>query len=200
LQEYCGLLSRKYELDVRQYVIYIGAKEPRMPLFLKSKKWFFSFDIIDFRTLDYRRFLDCSTAEETILAILANFAGESPETVAQEIVSRLYSLSTSEFGKYAKQLEILAKLRNLQQTIIKTLENMALQYDLETDIRFLQGKEKGKVEGKIEGKGERNREVACKAILLGYTDEAIAALTGLSIEQIQALREEPQAPLANNGY
>jgi hypothetical protein len=90
----------------------------------------------------------------------------------------------------------LAKLRNLQQTIIETLENMALQYDLETDIRFLQGKEKGKVEGK----GERNREVACKAILLGYTDEAIAALTGLSIEQIQALREEPQAPLANNGY
>jgi hypothetical protein len=161
-----------------------------MPLSLKGKKWFFSFDIIDFRTLDYRRFLDCSTAEEAIGAILANFAGESPETVAKEIVSRLYALSTSEFEKYAKQLEILAKLRNLQPIIAKTLETMGLQYDLKTDLRFLQGKELGLQEGEQKAA----LAIARNAIANGADDQFIATITGLSLERVQALRREFQNP------
>jgi len=37
-------------------------------------------------------------------------------------------------------LEVLSKLRNLQDLFIKKAKKMPITYDLETDIRFLQGR------------------------------------------------------------
>jgi flagellar biosynthesis/type III secretory pathway protein FliH len=119
-------------------------------------------------------------------------------------------------------LEIFGKLRNLQLIIAKTLETMGLQYDLKTDLRFLQGKElglqeglqkglqegeqkglqKGKQEGlqeglqkgKQEGKQEAALAIARNAIASGANDEFIAKITRLSLEQVQALRRELQTP------
>lgn len=41
-------------------------------------------------------------------------------------------------------------LRNLQELTIKQIEKMPLTYDSESDIRFLQGKEKGRYETRRE--------------------------------------------------
>ena len=49
-------------------------------------------------------------------------------------------------------MEMLSKLRNLQPLTIKITEAMPIVYDIETDIRFLQGKEKGETSGKEIGK------------------------------------------------
>ncbi|MCS6906016.1 MAG: hypothetical protein RML72_00710 [Bacteroidia bacterium] len=196
LHEYCGILSRKYELEVQQYVVYIGKKRPRMPLSISGRRWYFSFDLIDFYELDYSEFVGCGTPEEVILGILANFGEKAAQEVAWEIITQLRSITCTkaEFEKYVKQLEVLSKLRNLQELIVTTLEAMALQYDLETDIRYQQGIEKGraegKIEGKIEGKMEGKVEDAINAIQLGLSDELIARITNLPIEQIQVLRKE----------
>jgi predicted transposase/invertase (TIGR01784 family) len=98
------------------------------------------------------------------------------------------------FNKFTVQLEIFGKLRNLQPIIAKTLETMGLQYDLKTDLRFLQGKELGLQEGKQEGLQEAALAIARNAIASGANDEFIAKITGLSLEQVQALRRELQTP------
>jgi predicted transposase/invertase (TIGR01784 family) len=49
---------------------------------------------------------------------------------------------------------------------------------------------KAEKKGKIEGKIEREIEIAKNMIKKGFDDETIAEVTGLTIEQIQALREE----------
>jgi hypothetical protein len=43
-------------------------------------------------------------------------------------------------------LEILSKLRKLQKQTIQTITQMGWEYELETDIRYLQGIEKLKIE------------------------------------------------------
>jgi predicted transposase/invertase (TIGR01784 family) len=214
MHEYCGILSGKYKKDVRQYVIYIGRQKPQEPPTLDSRKWIYSFDLVDFRAFDYRFLLGRRTPQDAILAILADFGEEAPQKAAQTIVSELSQLCASNFGKYARQLEMMfAKLRNLQPIIIELLENMALYYDLETDIRFLQGKEKGKElgkeegiregmelgmekgkelgkeEGRQEGRAERDIEVALSGLAKGVDEQTIADLIGLSLAQIRALKK-----------
>ena len=152
MHQYCGILSGKYKKDVRQCVIYIGRQKPQEPPILNSELWNYTFRLLNFRELDYKFFLERKTPEDAILAILADFGEEAPQKAAQTIVSELSQLCSSNFDKYARQLEIFAKLRNLQPIIIELLEDMALYYDLETDIRFLQGKEKGVAEGMEKGK------------------------------------------------
>jgi predicted transposase/invertase (TIGR01784 family) len=182
---------------VRQCVIYIGRQKPQEPPILSSDLWNYTFRLLNFRELDYKFFLERKTPEDAILAILADFGEEAPQKAAQTIVSELSKLCASNFGKYARQLEIFAKLRNLQPIIIELLENMALYYDLETDIRFLQGKEKGKElgkeegrqEGRQEGRAERDIEVALNGLAKGVDEQTIADLTGLSLAQIRALKK-----------
>ncbi|SFF65502.1 conserved hypothetical protein (putative transposase or invertase), partial [Thermoflexibacter ruber] len=48
----------------------------------------------------------------------------------------------------------------------------------------------GKIEGKIEGKVEEKIEIAKNMISEGFDNKTITRITGLSIEQIEALRKE----------
>ncbi len=52
---------------------------------------------------------------------------------------------------------------------------------------WAEGREKGKAEGKAEGQLEQQRQTVLKAKGLGLDDEAIAQLTGLSRDDIQAI-------------
>jgi predicted transposase/invertase (TIGR01784 family) len=201
MHEYCGILSGKYKKDVRQCVIYIGRQKPQEPPILTSELWIYTFRLLNLQELDYKFFLNRKTPEDAILAILSNFGEDSLQKAAETIVSELSRLCTSNFGKYARQLEMFAKLRNLQSIIIELLEDMALYYDLETDIRFLQRKEKGvaegmekgielgKEEGRQEGRAERDIEVALNGLAKGVDKQTIADLTGLSLAQIRALKK-----------
>lgn len=51
---------------------------------------------------------------------------------------------------------MLSKLRKLQSVVKEEEDKMAIDYDMESDFRFVQGKEAGKELGEIEGelKGE----------------------------------------------
>lgn len=153
--EYKSLLLRKYKLDVRQFVLYIGKnKHRRMTNKLISHGLTFDYEIIDIQEFDYEYFLKSEIPEEVILAILCNFKNTSPEKVIHKILHKLDELlnGQSRFGKYMKQLEVLAKLRDLQEETIKQTTNMPIVYDLETDIRFIQGMNKGEAKGEARGK------------------------------------------------
>jgi predicted transposase/invertase (TIGR01784 family) len=110
------------------------------------------------------------------------------------------------FEKWLYVLKNLSKLDSvptkLQEKIFKKLFQIAeiAQFD-EKQLQLYRDSEKNYLdftasletsfkEGKIEGKVEREIEIAKNMILDGETNEKIAKYTGLSVEQIEALRKE----------
>lgn len=162
--EYAALLIRRYELPVRQYVCYIGEGKARMNTRLSHEHVQFQFMVRNVSEVAYSEFLETDKPEEAVLAILGNLTGANVEDAIGQIVRVLYQLAPGELEreKFLRQLEILSKLRNLQLQTIKQIETMAIVYDMETDIRFLQGKQRGTEEalasGLIRGMQEGRQE------------------------------------------
>ena len=73
-----------------------------------------------------------------------------PLSIFISTIERIRLLAEDELclTKYLKQLEILSNLRNLQEQTIKTINNMALTYDLKSDLRYKAGLEAGREEAK----------------------------------------------------
>ncbi len=179
MHEYCGILLRKYEIEVRQYVFFIDVGQAKMPTELKYENLQFRFNLLNLQDFDYLQFLKSDKPEEIILAILADFGKDKPQTVVKNLIEKLKSLpiETLRLEKYVKQLEILSKLRNLQKEIIKQLETMALTYDLKTDIRYLQGKE------------EQATIIAKKMLADNFTIEQIAKYLEVTTDFVKKIAE-----------
>jgi len=143
--EYYALLLRGYEIELKQYVFYIGKGKAKMPIEVKHKKLQFSFELINMQEIDYHQFVNSSKPEEVILAILADFGKDKAQTVIDTILERILIVTEPNLKreKTVRQLEILSKLRKLQAQIIKSLNIMALTYDIKNDIRYKEGKEEG---------------------------------------------------------
>ncbi|MCU0469181.1 MAG: hypothetical protein MUF58_11290, partial [Arcicella sp.] len=78
-------------------------------------------------------------------------------------------------------------LRNLQSQTIKYLETMPIVYNLETDIRYQQGRKKG-----IE-KGEMNQKMkSIKALIRSklLTNAQIASIEEVSLEFVENIESE----------
>jgi predicted transposase/invertase (TIGR01784 family) len=191
--EYKSLLLRKFKVDVKQVVLYIGKDNLRkMTSSLETNGLSFTYEIVDIKSFNYEDFLKSDTPEEVILAILCNFRNTSPQKVIAKVLEKLRELLKGEnrFGKYLKQLEVLSKLRDLQVETIKQTSIMPIVYDLETDIRFMQGEAKG--EAKAEARVEQTRiETAKELLLLNILSIAqISQITKLSIDKLEALQKQ----------
>ncbi|WP_316812269.1 hypothetical protein [Pedobacter heparinus] len=103
------------------------------------------------------------------------------ETVLEQIVHEIESKSTSELeqGRYFRQLRVLLQLRNLDKQAIKDMALTGKIFKEEKDILYIRGEMKGEQKKSI--------EMAIKLIVKGMSVEEIADLTGLTIEEIQAL-------------
>ncbi len=147
--EYYALLLRDYKIELKQYVFYIGKGKAKMPIEINHKKLQFAFEVINMQEIDYHQFVNSSKAEEVILAILADFGKDKPQTVIDAILEKILIVTEPNLKreKTVRQLEILSKLRKLQKQIIKSLETMALTYDIKNDLRYKEGKLEGKEEG-----------------------------------------------------
>ena len=112
---YFAMLWEKFNLPVKQFVVYIGQKPPKMPKELVPQEIFTGFDMVNLHDINYKGLLDSSIPEEILLATLGNFNNEEAPTVLGKIISKLQKLSTSKTSlhKYIRQLNTLARLRNL---------------------------------------------------------------------------------------
>ncbi|WP_460954792.1 hypothetical protein [Spirosoma litoris] len=108
------MLRRKYKLPVRQYVLFIGPERPKMRIQFDEERMRFEFLLIIFAQLDYQLFLTSKKPEEVVLAILADFKQENPETVVRQVIDRIDETAQGDFAlkRYFQQLRILAQLRN----------------------------------------------------------------------------------------
>ena len=84
-------------------------------------------------------------------------------------------------------MEVLSNLRNFQPIIIKYLETMPIVYNLETDVRYQQGKGEG-----IE-LGEENQKLKSIKNLIRsklLTNQQIAAIEEVAVEFVENIERE----------
>ncbi|GAB3997729.1 hypothetical protein GCM10028807_43500 [Spirosoma daeguense] len=157
---YAAQLYGKYKLPIKQYVFYIGSRPARMRRELEQEDLLFRFHVRNVVDVPYSDFLNTDKPEEMVLAILGNMGNEPPVKVVQQILNAIKAIEPSQLalGKFFRQIEVLSKLRNIQSVVIEQFEAMAIVYDLETDIRYLQGKQKGAEEALLRGVQEGLKE------------------------------------------
>jgi predicted transposase YdaD len=153
MAEYKAILQRKFNLEVRQFVIFLGEGKSTMNTNLPETFVIKGFSLVDMGALSYRSLVRSKIPEEIILAILANFGEEKAEVVIRQIARRLqrFSQDSLSLQKYLRQLTILSRLRKLDDISTKIADNMPITYDIEKDYLFLKGIEKGIEQGLEKG-------------------------------------------------
>ena len=152
MQTYKALLQEKYPLPVKQFVIFLGRSRPKMKYrladLIAGEKTDYAFSLINIQDYAYQSLLASDVPEEILLAILGDFQNEDPVKVVKQVLDRLIRASsdTTKLRRYARQLTVLSRLRNLLDETQKQLEAMAIETDIDItqDAWYIQGMEKGK--------------------------------------------------------
>ena len=185
VQEYYGLLRRKYQLPVKQFVIYLGQKVSKMRTGLAPEEVFTGFTLKSLREYSYRDLLASDVPEEIILAILSNFENQEPIEVLKKILSKLKKINGEEITlrKYVRQLSVLARLRNLTQQTQQQIQDMGLTYNITEDFLYQQGEERGQQ--------AREKKLIIKMLKdKTLSVEMIAELAEVTTEQIEQVARE----------
>jgi predicted transposase YdaD len=185
MAEYYIMLERKYQLPIRQFVIFLGSKTPQMVTRLDRANLKFDFPLISFAALDYRLFLRSNRPEDVLLSILADFSGEPIETVLKQIVQRVEETSRTDFSlrKHVKQLRVLAQLRNLGIKLKEAMDSIESFISPEKDVFYLIGEERG--EGKAKERFVRNLLTMSTLAI-----EQIASVAEVSVEFVEQVRQK----------
>jgi predicted transposase YdaD len=207
MQEYHGILARKYKLAIRHFVFYFGDEPGQMPSQLDPEMVFTGFELVDFKTIDYRQLLDSDTGKEVVLTILADFNNTPADAVIRLIISKLRQVSHSEqeLKRSLNQLTILSRLRKLEAETIQTASAMPITIDIKQDYLYNKGLEEGKLEGILEGKlegkleGEAKGKLEAKMVTMIETDLELLcrmAKENVSYDLMQRLSDVPEPFLA----
>ena len=183
MHEYRAMLSRRYKILVKQFVLYLGQKKPNMQTELTELNLSFKFHLENIQDYDYRSLVKSDIPEEILLAVLSDFQDEPPEHVIRLILKRLTIVSSDEVKllKYLNQLRILSKLRKLQTETLNEIKQMPITYNIETDILFKKGLEKGR------------KEIILNLLNAGIlTVEQIAEYTNAAVGYIKKIQAETQ--------
>lgn len=81
--------------------------------------------------------------------------------------------------RYVRQLVVMSKLRNLQDSTLQTIETMPFEFDIETDVIY----QRGKKEGKEEMVSMMLRDGALSL-------EKIAAYANVSVDYVKQLQQK----------
>lgn len=144
--EYVGILHKRTEKPVLQFVVYLGVGKAKMNTTISFGQLHYAFTVINIQDFDYQDFLNSDYPEEVLLSLFASHQNISTEELVKQIVKRLVELKGDSLAtkKFINQLIMLSRLRNLQNQTIKTVNDMNdIGFDVNTDILYLQGIEKG---------------------------------------------------------
>lgn len=191
MAEYRIMVERLYRLPVRQYVLYIGAGKSDMVKVLRSEGLHFEYNLISFSQISYELFLSSDSPEERMLAVLANFNKEDPETVISTVLRKVRQAAESDFAenKYLRQLRILIQLRNLAKQFDSAMEHVSVFFKEEKDPFFQKGVKKGIEQGIEQGIDLKNHEIVQNLIMkLGLSDEQVAGVAGVTVGFVKEVR------------
>jgi len=159
MAEYNIMLMRKYQLPIKQYVIFLKNTNTLMPTFFDTKNHKFNFKLIRIAEANYKLFLRSNNPEVKMLGILANFGKDDSYEVVKSIIDGMKSITNGDFAesRYFKQLRIFIQLRsNIEQQFEKAMETVTKFFKEENDYLFRKGENKGVAKGEVIGivKGE----------------------------------------------
>ncbi len=142
-------MQKKFQLPIKQFVIYIGQEPLTMRAKLSEDEIFTGFELKNLSQLDYQTVLSSDIPEEIILTALCDFKQEEIQAVLQKIITRLQALSKDEITlqKYIRQIMTFGRLRNFNQYITQTLKDMAIVYDIEKDPLYKEGELRKTIRG-----------------------------------------------------
>lgn len=172
---YCALLECRHRLPVKQYVLYLGRRKPRMLTRIVRDEYQFSYRLIAISNVDYRMFLRSNKPEEKMLAVLGNFGKEDPKKVLRTIIGDIKSCSDGDLAesRYLQQLHILVQLRNLEPQFDEIMVNLSNFFSLEKDPIYKRGQASGMTKKELE------KNTAFTKTLLNETDFSVAKIAGL---------------------
>lgn len=195
MAEYSIMLLRKYRLPVVQHVFYLGADKATMATSLNEENHKFRYNLLDVKDIDYRIFLKLNHPEEKIWAILGNFGKEESDVALKGIVEEVFAAAADDLsrGRYAKQLSILAQLRNYKQKIDQIMGDVAQHFSFEKDsydqyihrVAMEEGLKEGMEKGLNQGKMIFVRNLLQET---DFPDERIAALADVSPVLVKEMR------------
>ncbi|KJR40922.1 Transposase (putative), YhgA-like protein [Candidatus Magnetoovum chiemensis] len=142
-------IKERYKLPIEQFVYYIGKEPLKMADRIVEGNTAHHYRIIDMKTVDCETFMKSDKPEEIIISILCDYKDKDVKIFIGDILKEIKNRVKEELkrSKYIKQLEILSQLRDLQDGVVKEVENMAFVFDIEKDPRFKQGVKQGLLEG-----------------------------------------------------
>jgi len=76
MAEYKALLQRKYQIPVKQFVIYLGQKKPKMRTELQRDEQIIGFSLHNVHEIEPQTLTQSNIPEELILTILSNFKSQ----------------------------------------------------------------------------------------------------------------------------
>jgi len=157
--EYRVLLMQKYQgREIRQMVLYVGDRTPRMEKSINEKNLSFSYELRDIKELSCKELMESSQLEDKILAVLCNV--EEPERYFNELMEELLKLPEKERADYIRKLLTALYYRPKLKMVLKSLleeKKMPLTITeemIKQDPFFQEGLERGIKKGKLEAKKE----------------------------------------------
>lgn len=190
MAEYSIMLMRRYQLPIKQYVIFLKDTLQMMPTFLDTEHHKFDFTLIRISEADYELFLRSDDPEVKMLGILANFNNADSYGIVKSIVDGIQSVNKGDFAesRYFKQLRIFVQLRSsIEQQFEKAMESVSKFFKEENDFLY----RRGEANGEIKGEEKKNRAVVENLIVkLGVTDKQAADVADVSLEYVKKLRAE----------
>jgi predicted transposase/invertase (TIGR01784 family) len=186
--DYYAMLYRKYEIPVRQHVIYIGEGKATMPDILTTDCLIYHYSLISLSSINYRFFLRSNSPEGKMLAILGDFGKENPEKAVKKILEQVIVTSKGDLvqKKHLNQLRILAQMRNLLSVNKMIMESLSKYFKEERDMFYIRGEEKGELRGLEKGKTE-----VVKNLLLEtkFTIAKIASLANVTEDFVEKVKK-----------
>ena len=193
MAEYKALLQRKFEIPVRQYVIYLGTEKPKMRTELLDEEKVTGFQLQNIHELPVNQVLESDVPEEIILAILTDFPDIDAGRVVNHIIKKLLKVSEDEatLNRYIQQLLILSRLRKLDREIEKQVNAMPITYDIEQDYLYNKAYNKAYNIAYAEATKEAKKGTIIEMLKdPSLTLEKIASFTKTSVKFVKQVQEE----------
>ncbi|GAB4020533.1 hypothetical protein GCM10028808_61980 [Spirosoma migulaei] len=202
--EYCVMLARAYRIPVRQYVLFMGDKLPKMHTELNMGDSIIRYNLVSFQQFNHDLFLRSDKPEEILFALLADYGQQSPEIILESIINRIHATATGSlaFERYISQLRVLVQLRKLQSVLETVMEKLTQYFKEQEDpfykkgerLGFSLGLENGKKQGIEQGKSSKERLVVLNLLKeTSLSTQEISRLTEVSISFVEALKKELMA-------
>jgi hypothetical protein len=190
MAEYNIMLMRRYQLPIKQYVVFLRDTQPAMPTYIETENLKYNFTLIRIAEANYKLFLKSDNPEVKMLGILANFDKDDSYSAVKSIVDGVQSFTKGDFAKsrYFNQLRIFVQLRsNIKHEFGIAMETVTKFFKEENDFLY----QKGEIKGSTKGKEEKSHEVVKNLIIkLGLSDEQAADVAAVPVEYIAMVRAE----------